>query len=153
MGYVGQTCLPIETRCNHGRGYRLGTKIRDAFDLYTEDNFVCIILEEGLTKKESDEREQYWISFLGTLWPNGYNLENGGTLYHSIHPETIIKRTQNHPSSIKVSQYSLDGSFIKRFNSIKEASMETKIPYSQIYNCCWKIHHKESAGGSIWKFA
>lgn len=76
MGYVGQTCRDVRIRCRRAN-YHFGTKIRQALDDYGPDNFVCIILEDGLSKKEADEREQYWISFLHTT-EYGYNTSSGG---------------------------------------------------------------------------
>lgn len=96
MGYVGQTCRNINVRCRHGLGYKPGTKIRQAFDTFTEDDFVCIILEEGITSKEvAYEREKYWIETLGTV-EYGLNLEGGGTSGKIVNESTKQKFSEVH---------------------------------------------------------
>lgn len=96
MGYVGQTCQTIENRCLYGKGYKPGTKIRQAFDEYGPDNFVCFILEEGITSKEkADERERHWIETLGTV-EYGLNLEGGGTSGKIVNESTKQKFSEIH---------------------------------------------------------
>lgn len=97
MGYVGQTCQEINKRCHNGKAYKLGTKIRQAFDEHGAENFVCIILEEGLTKEEADERERYWISCFHTI-EYGYNKAIGGPGTIGVIPslETKKRMSENH---------------------------------------------------------
>lgn len=53
-----------------------------------------------------------------------------------------------------VEQYTKQNEFIKRFNSIKEASISTGINNRNICNCLSKNQPKcKSAGGYIWKYA
>lgn len=56
---------------------------------YGKDNFKGEILEEGLTFEEACEREKYWIEHDNCIWPNGYNLESGGTFGHKVHPISV----------------------------------------------------------------
>lgn len=44
---------------------------------YGVDSFKIERLE-SVCSDNADEREDYWITYLGTLHPNGYNLRNGG---------------------------------------------------------------------------
>lgn len=53
------------------------------------------------------------------------------------------------PTYKKVSQYTMDGEFIATFNSIKEASIQTKTHASKISSVCHG--HRKSANKSIWK--
>lgn len=63
---------------------------------------------------------------------------------------------KNHPDKSKlwqpkeIEQYSSDGIFIKRWNSMKEASKELKITPQNISECCRGI--RKSAKGFIWKY-
>lgn len=43
--------------------------------------------------KKADEREIYYIQFLNTLYPNGYNLKNGGNIF--THSDESKKRVSN----------------------------------------------------------
>lgn len=49
-----------------------------------------------------------------------------------------------------VSQYTLDGEFIKNFSSAVEASETLHIPVKEIMFCCSK--YVKTAGGYIWEF-
>ncbi len=64
-----------EAICNtkHKTGHLLGVDIR----AYGKDAFTVRVLEECDTGK-TDEREEYWIASLKTVYPNGYNLATGG---------------------------------------------------------------------------
>ena len=160
MGYVGQTCMSVTRRCQHGKKYKPGTIIREAFDLYGEDGLVCIILEEGLTKEEANEREIFWIGYLGTLYPNGMNLEIGGKHspknVRSLEKYHITMKGQrlNRPDQSKrVQQFTKDGQFVKEYLSVSEAARQTKIDRRSISKCCDGIDKYKSAGNFVWKFA
>jgi hypothetical protein len=64
--------------------------------------------------------------------------------------ESILRLKENCPHKRKISQFDLNGNFIKKWDSIMEASRETKIPTSNISRCCSSI--RKSAGGYIWNF-
>lgn len=72
---------------------------------------------------------------------------------YNIHYGTWVERSRNHRP---VAQYSLDGVFIKQFNSIREASRETGVYASNIGKCAsgrtYKGYYLKSAGGYKWKF-
>lgn len=111
--YVGQTCQSLEKRAGkNGYKYRRCTVFWKAIQKYGWENFEVEILEDGLTLKQANEREQYWISQLNTLTPNGYNCAIGGMNVSSsdyvkqkiskakkgrkASPEAIEKNRQSH---------------------------------------------------------
>lgn len=51
-----------------------------------------------------------------------------------------------------VYQYNLDGEFIRKFESIREAARVVQIPHRSISNCCRKIPNYKSARGFLWSF-
>lgn len=73
--YIGQThdykkrCLPSN--------YKGCTKFYYAIQKYGWDNFDHVILEEGLTLEQANQREEYYIQFYNTI-EDGYNLKSGG---------------------------------------------------------------------------
>lgn len=75
--YVGITSQKPEKRWNGGEGYQTQKKFYNAIRLYGWNNFDHEILEEGLTKEEAYEREQYWVSYFNSF-KNGYNATPGG---------------------------------------------------------------------------
>lgn len=58
---------------------------------------------------------------------------------------------QVNESNRKVSQYDLNGNFVRSYNSIKEASDITSISSSNINYCCQKKKYK-TAGKYIWRY-
>jgi hypothetical protein len=59
----------------------------------------------------------------------------------------LIKGRQK---SVKINQYSKEGSFLKTFNSLKEAASQLGIPSSSICCCCRGI--MKYAGGFSWDY-
>lgn len=57
--------------------------LNNAIRKYGVDNFSVELIEYCLLEN-SDDREKYYINHLNSLYPNGYNLKNGGkTFTHS----------------------------------------------------------------------
>lgn len=51
-----------------------------------------------------------------------------------------------------VYQYDLDGNFIRKFESIREAGRTVQIPYHNISKCCRRVSNYKSAKGFLWSF-
>ena len=86
---------------------------------------------------------------------NVTNLEWCSRVYNAnygTNPQRIKERMQNnHPTAIKVNQYSMDGKFIKTWKSQREAARSLGIRGENISrNIKGKYHH---AGGYLWKNA
>lgn len=136
--YVGQTCQSLEYRANNGRGYKRCLHFYRAIEKYGWDNFEPRILSDCLTKKEADVLEKMYINILRTRNNEyGYNITEGG---HII---------ANHTRS--VIQFDKNFNYIKRFNSIKEASLETGVKANSINMTCSSNYLSvHSAGGYRW---
>jgi hypothetical protein len=71
--YVGQTINP-ERQIGHGR------ILRKAYKLHGKDNFSYEPICTGITNRATlNAIERFWIAVVGTLVPNGYNIELGGS--------------------------------------------------------------------------
>ena len=57
------------------------------------------------------------------------------------------------PKCKPVNQYTMDGKFIRRYNSITEAYIATRINDGCIAKCCKKTGGLKSAGGYKWEYA
>lgn len=69
--------------------------------------------------------------------------ETGTMAYHSKHEKIKLE--------FPINQYKLNGEFVAQYKSIRDASLETGIQYSQIYAC---VNGKtRKAQGYIWKKA
>lgn len=72
------------------------------------------------------------------------------------HKEKISKKIKGRiPEWLtkEVLQFSKDGKFIKKFQSLSEAAREIGISHTAILNCCRQKPHCKTAGGFIWKYA
>lgn len=83
------------------------------------------------------------------------NLEWCDNRQNQIHANRIgLTAKRNLVSSYingkKILQYDLEGNFIKKWKSIKEASRVLNIDNSAISKCCY--HKRNKCGGYIWRF-
>lgn len=77
----------------------------------------------------------------------GYNVSCKGYFWSYNHTETyLLKDTRKK----EVVQYDLDGNFIKKFNSVADASKETGISKTCISRCC--RNERPSTGGYTWNY-
>ena len=93
--YIGCTCRKYQSeRARNGDGYVGHCPVfGDAIIEYGWDNFVYSVLEDNLTKEQSEVRERYWIDKLGTIYPDGYNLQSGGVTGRKMHQISVEKTT------------------------------------------------------------
>jgi len=52
-----------------------------------------------------------------------------------------------------VNQYDKDGNFIRRYDTIKQASLDVGVNSNQIVCCCKKRKYFKTGGGYIWEYA
>lgn len=102
---------------NNSKYLGSGKILKNAILKYGKNNFKKEILEFGTSNFDLNEKEIKWIEFYNSTNPEiGYNITKGGT----------GGRTYNK----KIYQYSLDGNFIKKWNSISECSFTLKLDNS-----------------------
>lgn len=89
--YIGQS-VDIKTRWSAHRCKNRASicYISNAIDAHGLDNFEFEIIEE-CDRDRLNDREIYWINLLNSLYPNGYNLTAGGSLYKVVSDETRRK--------------------------------------------------------------
>lgn len=76
--YIGQSVRPkvrFQEHWNNAKNKRDNYPIHNAMRKYGKENFQMEILE---WTEEYDQREKDWINFYNSLFPNGYNLIEGG---------------------------------------------------------------------------
>lgn len=79
------------------------------------------------------EREQYWLDTVKPFGNKGYNtLTIAGNSLGYLFPEDKKSKRKS------INQYSLDGKFIREWNSLNEASRHLNINVSSIKDCCKK---------------
>lgn len=96
--YVGQTIRELEERWRRGHvggaAYRRGkerTYIMNAITKHGPEAFIVETLDWAASKAELDQKERFWIAFLDTQTPEGYNIKDGGANGRP-HPDAVAKR-------------------------------------------------------------
>ena len=98
LRYVGQTvCRSAKTTPEKaiderwGRGYQTSKRFFNVIRKYGRGIFTSEVLEIVVGQTAANAAEPKWIIKLGTLSPNGYNLDLGGRNGSLRHPETRLK--------------------------------------------------------------
>lgn len=163
-----------------GKGYRNNPYFYNAIQKYGWDNIIHNILADNLTEEEAIKAEMELIEKLHTTDREyGYNHSLGGEhpsnnmanveeyrlkqamTTHELwkNPEFRKKATStrkpppNHSPSFArkpVLQFTKDGEFVARFESVREAAKSINAQIMKISNCCngWS----KSSHGFVWKF-
>ena len=161
MQYVGQHHYNKEGELDpnyHGSGVIIKNIYKKRPETLKEEYIKTCYSEEEMC---SDE--QYYINFYDTLWPNGYNLTEGGDGW-SGGPceETRRKLSESHKGKVppnkgipmseeqkkklskKVLQFTLDGEFIREWPSVAEVG-RNGYNFSHIAACC-RGEYKQAYG-------
>lgn len=164
--YIGITMQEPEKRWRYGGGYYFNKHMNNAIKKYGWKNIEHIIVLEGLTKQQAEEREiEYIKNYKANETNFGYNVANGG--FSSGRVSEVTKRNlseqrkgknnpmygvrgSEHPRAVVINQYGLDGKFIKTWGSSVDIEKETGITKSKVIATCrGKL---KSAGGFQWKY-
>ena len=76
--YVGQTSDPEFRWRKHRKASLDCPYLHRAIRKYGRKNFDFTLIQRCESAEEANTQEIYWITRLGTLAPNGYNLKEGG---------------------------------------------------------------------------
>lgn len=135
--YIGQS-IEIEKRWQKHLNAKDNFAIHKALQKYGKENFSFQIIEE-CDLLDLDNKEQYWMNYYNSLIPNGYNMIQGGS------------NGAGFAKGKKVLQYTLDGIFVKEYNSANQASNQTGVCHSDICKCC--RGDTPRAGKYQWKYS
>ena len=137
--YVGITSQSPEARWK--QGYYFNEHFSRAIEKYGWNGFDHDVVMTGVTKEQACAWEQALIAQFGSQSPHkGYNIQSGG--------EGCAEQ-----NNVIVSQYSLDGKFVKTWASIKEASESFGVSRnggSQIGMACGG--KCKTAHGYLWRY-
>ena len=178
--YFGYTSKTLQKRLEQHSKNICKCFIRDSIRKYGLNNFIIIPIYQYDNIYAAQSREillieQYKSNICRYPNGNGMNMTDGGdgtngyiyTIKDKIKMSIRAKgrkKTEEHKRKIseshkgkihsyqtrKVSQYTLEHTLIKTFNSIKSATIETNILETHIVQAC-KGKYKTS-GGYIWKY-
>jgi valyl-tRNA synthetase len=126
------------TKYTSGRNYIW----KSIFDRYGAP--IVEYIQKDLTKKQALDLE---IELTLKLKPIA-NIDVGNN--HSDVSRVNMSIAKDY-RKIKVEQFTLDGTFINKYPSLRGASRQTGVNIGNISKCCRSLKNK--AGGFIWKFA
>lgn len=111
---------------------------------------------EGGTKVDRERIVELWndgltISAISRKCNCVRNTVKGILSEYGIEYKDIARKRWVNQKSRKVSQYALDGEFIKTWNSAREVERELGFDHSGISNCCNYIYSQY--GGFKWRYA
>lgn len=138
--YIGVTSMPVEKRWQKGKGYQ-NQIFYHAIQKYGWNNLKHEILFQNLTREEAEQKEIELIAFYDTTNRNkGYNIAVGGNCNaDNVHMARAVK------------QYTRQGVFVKEYESVTEASLQTSIHQNGIAECC--RNELKTAGNYLWRYA
>ena len=143
--YVGQTVRPVEERWKDHCRVKDENYFHRAIRKYGADNFSVEVIDTATTPEELDEKEVYWIKKLNCLFPNGYNLRDGGNV------SGRGKFGVYNPKAKLIYQFRLDGSMVNGYYGVGEAERLTGYCPSSILR---SLKTKTMlTGGCLWFYA
>lgn len=127
--YIGITKQKTSDRWKKGNGYKDNIYLVSAIKKYGWDNIEHIILYDGLTQKEAEQKEiELIIQYNSNDRNYGYNIQNGGNSIGKIADETKIKIS----NKLKGRHSSLKTEFKKGRIHIVTDEMRKKISKSSM---------------------
>lgn len=135
--YIGITNDIKRRWQGNGREYlKSSPHFAEAIKLYGWDNIKHEILNQNVSKNKAEELEKQYIKEYDTQNPKkGYNIAEGGT-------------GGNNKPTTKVDMYTLEGEYIKTFESASDAAREVGADRTNITACCKK--RQKSCKGYRW---
>ena len=116
-----------------------------AIQKYGWNDFDHVILFTDLPKKQAIEIEIYLIAKFDLRNPNkGYNITKGG--------EGGALQGAKNPNSRPIYQYSLNGDYIKRWDTITEAAKEYQLSTGNITHAAINKYGMRQTGGYQWSY-
>lgn len=131
--YIGVTMQPLKKRFQYGNGYRTCHHFNRAIRKYGWESFETTVLFDELNKEQAEEKEVFLIHEMGTLSPNGYNLEGGGGLKKEILPSTRLKLSKANGRNINL--YDEYGILLHKSHSASQLARDFNIERVMVQKC------------------
>lgn len=151
--YIGITCQIPKKRWGHnGKGYKGCTHFTHAIEKYGWDNITHEILRTNLSETFAKKMEIFLISRYKRK-NLSYNMTNGGDGRSIPWSESDRERfmpTLKKVLGVKISQFTLDGKYIKDYDTMEDAAKDVGIDRSSISRCC--SGKSKTSGGFMWAF-
>lgn len=153
--YIGKTTnsldARIKTHLNHA--FRSGGKMHftealrslSEEDAYNAFSLVEVVEGDDYDDLESKlcERENYWMGYYNSFYPNGYNV------YRSSPQKKRVVRTQPPRESVMREVICVETG--QHYRSMSEAARFVGVNVSAVYHCLMGVNN--TAGGMHWRYA
>ncbi|WP_252225084.1 NUMOD1 domain-containing DNA-binding protein [Clostridium sp. KO2] len=156
-GFNGRYCykgIGIERVYNYHKDCKdkendsLNSHLLFSIEKYGFENFeVNEIFDIAFSKQELDIKEICWISIFDS-YKNGYNQNKGG----KGNKGHRALKGRNNPTSKMVVQLTLNGDFIKIWDTMTEAIKSTNTDKSSMIRSCKDKNKRNSANGFLWVY-
>lgn len=150
--YIGQSTNIYKRWSDHkyqlNNNMHHGDYLQRSWNKYGSDSFRFDILEE-CKKSELNEKEEFYIAkYKSNEWEYGYNSTSGGADY-TVSLHTIEKKRAN-SNTKPILQFDLNGNFINRWTSVRDAGRVLGVNPTNISGCCNFRYGRKTTLDSIW---
>lgn len=147
--YIGITCQNPNRRWQNGKGYRTQYFYK-AIVKYGWENFEHKVIYTNISRENACAIEKELIETHRTNEKTfGYNITNGGE-------DSICYYNELHSTKKCIYQYSLEGVFLRYFESLREAvdflGIDNIHAMTNISSCARKNGKSKSAYGYLWYY-
>lgn len=140
--YIGLTSNGLRKRSNEhtkllDKGKHPNKHLQSAWNKYGRSAFEIYIIEEVSEPESLPDREIFYIlKYQSYLDDYGYNLSMGGER-DVPSPRSILNKIAG-SHKVPVAEYDLDGNFIAKYASVKEAARKLGLRDTDIHRSCKK---------------
>lgn len=166
QGYIGCTSQKHQSSRAGKNGINYVKKngaFGQAIQEFGWSNFKYEVIGYCAEKDAADFTERYFIEKENTIFPNGLNLENGGTFEKKLNDRTMDRlnnlgekykgRYKNNPEcSKKVYQFTKDGELVGEYPSAMEVSRQFNIAYTWLLTHLNGNRKRKSIKGFVWSY-
>lgn len=134
-----------------------GVYLQRSYDKYGKENFIYEVIEYIEDNSKLLEREQIWLDLLK---PEYNTCKIAGNILGTKRSEEYKQKCRDYSKKIgrkppqrkpvKVDQFTLEGKFIKTYDSITKAAQETNSRASNIVDTCKGKANKHN--NYIWRY-
>lgn len=127
------------------------SNIAKAVRKYGIKNFTIEIIDRMFDRELAMKTENMWIKFYQEKG-NSLNTRggSGGCFEHTYKTKLKMRKSNKGKGTKSVCQLSLDGTLLRKFTSVSDASIQTEIPQGNISACCKGLLRK--TGGYRWTY-
>lgn len=136
--YIGMTKQDIPKRCSHGKGYKKGTKIREAIETYGWDTFDIEVLYSTYSREEASLKEAYYVGLFNTV-NEGYNRQSGGLSNFTIKFDKDFCKTR---SELMKGKHISTNTEFKKGNKAANQKPVICIETGTVYENCTEAKNK-----------